>query len=267
MTDVQALARYSAVGGEVPLVRDAFARRLPVMILGPTGCGKTRLVEHVAADLDVPLITITCHDDLTTADLVGRHLISGGDVEWHDGPLTTALRKGCICYLDEVVEARPDTLAVLHSVADHRRTLYLERRNEEVVADDRFMLVASYNPRVASLKELKASLRQRFVTLRLGYLPAEEEAQVVATESGVSSELAGQLVACANSLRVAATRSPHVRFDPPSTRSLVGAGTLLAAGAPFDLTVEAFLVAPIARDEATEAAIREVVAAALPARE
>jgi MoxR-like ATPase len=261
-----AAQRYVPGGREADLFRHAIWGRVPVMLLGPTGCGKTRFVEHMAAVFDRPLVTVTCHDDLTTADLVGRHLIRGGDVEWRDGPLTVAVRTGAICYLDEIVEARPDTLAMLHSLADHRRTLFLERLGEELIAPDEFMLVASYNPRPGtSVKELKPSLRQRFATIRLGYLPADQEAAVVAAESGAPAALARRLVDCAAVLRDAADRSAHSRFDPPSTRSLVAAATVVAGGAPLADAVEAFLVAPLTTDPTVEGAIRAVVAAALPA--
>jgi MoxR-like ATPase len=260
-----AAQRYVPAGRETELFRQAFGQQLPVMLLGPTGCGKTRFVEHMAASLDVPLVTVTCHDDLSTGDLVGRHLIRGGDVEWHDGPLTAAVRAGAMCYLDEIVEARPDTLAMLHSLADYRRTLFLERIGEELMAPDRFMLVASYNPRPgASVKDLKASLRQRFATIRLDYLPADQEEAVVAAESGAPVSVARRLVGCAAVLREAAERTPHTRFDPPSTRSLVTAATVVAGGTPLADAVEAFLVAPLTTDPAVEAALRAVVAASLP---
>ena len=268
MIETCAVQRYVPAGREMELFHRAFEGRIPVMLLGPTGSGKTRFVEHMAAALDRPLVTVTCHDDLTTGDLVGRHLLRGGDVAWHDGPLTAALRTGAICYLDEIVEARPDTLAILHSVADHRRTLFLERLGEELIAPDQFMLVASYNPRPgASVKDLKPSLRQRFATIRLGYLPADQEAAVVAAESGAPPDLARRLVDCAAVLRDAADRSPHTRFDPPSTRSLVAAATVVAGGTPLAQAVEAFLIAPLTTDPTVEAAIRAVVAAALPAGE
>ena len=265
MIETCAAQRYVPAGRETELFRQAFGQQLPVMLLGPTGCGKTRFVEHMAAALDVPLVTVTCHDDLTTGDLVGRHLIRGGDVEWHDGPLTTAVRTGAICYLDEIVEARPDTLAMLHSLADYRRTLFLERLGEELMAPDDFMLVASYNPRPgASVKDLKASLRQRFATIRLNYLPANQEAAVVVVESGVGAAVARRLIDCAAVLRDAADRSPHIRFDPPSTRSLVAAATVVAGGTPLADAIEAFLIAPLATDPAVEQAVRAVVAAVLP---
>ena len=163
---------YFANGNEVQLFELAFHRRIPVMLTGPTGCGKTRFVEHMGVLLRRPVVTISCHDDLTSSDLVGRFMVTGGDVVWTDGPLTRAVKDGAICYLDEVVEARHDSLAILHSLTDHRRALYLDRANEVVEAPETFMLVCSYNPAYrSSLKELKPSLRQRFVTLPMNYLP------------------------------------------------------------------------------------------------
>ncbi len=164
---------YFANGNEVQLFEQAYRQRLPVMLTGPTGCGKTRLVEHMGVLLGRPVVTISCHDDLTSSDLVGRFMVTGGDVVWTDGPLTRAVKAGAICYLDEVVEARHDSLAILHSLTDHRRALYLDRAGEVVNAPETFMLVCSYNPAYrSSLKELKPSFRQRFVTLPMRYLPA-----------------------------------------------------------------------------------------------
>jgi len=153
---------YYSNGNEVPLFEQAYQQRLPVMLTGPTGCGKTRLVEHMGLLLSRPVVTISCHDDLTSSDLVGRFMVTGGDVVWTDGPLTRAVKAGAICYLDEVVEARHDSLAILHSLTDHRRALYLDRADEVVTAPETFMLVCSYNPAYrSSLKELKPSFRQR----------------------------------------------------------------------------------------------------------
>jgi nitric oxide reductase NorQ protein len=161
---------YLANGDEVRLFEQAFRRRIPVMLTGPTGCGKTRLVEHIGLLLGRPDVTISCHDDLTSSDLVGRFMVTGGDVVWTDGPLTRAVKAGAISYLDEVVEARHDSLAMLHSLTDHRRALDLDRAGEVVKAPERFMLVCSYNPAYrSSLKELKPSFRQRFVTLPMKY--------------------------------------------------------------------------------------------------
>src|ERR1700734_949656 len=189
---------YYSNGNEVQLFEQAYRQRLPVMLTGPTGCGKTRLVEHMGLPLSRPGVPISCHDDLTSSDLVGRFMVTGGDVVWTDGPLTRAVKAGAICYLDEVVEARHDSLAVLHSLTDHRRSLYLDRAGEVVKAPDSFMLVCSYNPAYrGSLKELKPSFRQRFVTLPMAYLPPHREAEIVVAETGVALPTAQRLVQCA----------------------------------------------------------------------
>lgn len=220
---------YFANGNEVQLFEQAYTRRLPVMLTGPTGCGKTRLVEHMGSLLGRPVVTISCHDDLTSSDLVGRFMVTGGDVVWTDGPLTRAVKSGAICYLDEVVEARHDSLAILHSLTDHRRALYLDRAGEVVRAPDEFMLVCSYNPAYrSSLKELKPSFRQRFVTLPMAYLPPEREAEVVVAETGIDTAAALRLVRCATAIR---TADQVFHFEPPSTRVLVTAAQLIGAGA------------------------------------
>jgi MoxR-like ATPase len=256
------MSPYTASRNEKEVFRAAFAGRLPLMLTGPTGCGKTRLVEHMAEALGRPLYTISCHDDLTSSDLVGRFLVHGGDVEWIDGPLTRAVREGAFCYLDEVIEARRDTLAVLHSLADHRRSLYLDRSNERVAAADGFMLVCSYNPASRSaLKEMKPSFRQRFVALDLDYLPAEGEAAVVASETGASAQVASQLVHLATALRQAAHQGTH---EPPSTRSLVTAARLVVEGLEQRAAIHAAILAPLLSGNAVDAGLRELIAALLP---
>ena len=252
---------YLANGDEVQLFELAFQRRLPVMLTGPTGCGKTRLVEHMGLALGRPVVTISCHDDLTSSDLVGRFMVTGGDVVWTDGPLTRAVKAGAICYLDEVVEARHDSLAVLHSLTDHRRTLYLDRADEVVPAPETFMLVCSYNPAYrSSLKELKPSFRQRFVTLPMRYLPPDREAAVIVAETGVDLEAAGRLVRCATAIRMA---DEAFHYEPPSTRVLVTAAHMIAAGADEIDAAEACVLAPLSSDGAITEGLREVAAASL----
>lgn len=256
---------YKASASEVDLFKLAFEQQLPLMLTGPTGCGKTRLVEHMGQQLDRPVMTISCHDDLTSSDLVGRFIVSGGDVVWQDGPLTSAVKRGAICYLDEVVEARHDSLAVLHSLADHRRTLYLDRSGEVVQAPAGFMLVCSYNPAYrSSLKELKPSFRQRFVTVAMDYLPPEHEAEVLIAEAGVSLAVGRRLVGCATSIRRA---DDAFHLEPPSTRALVSAAKLIAAGASELAAAEACILSPLSTDGAISDALRELGAASLSTRD
>jgi MoxR-like ATPase len=255
---------YLALGPEVLLFEHAFARRLPVMLTGPTGCGKTRLVEHVGRRLGRPVVTISCHDDLTSSDLVGRFLVSGGDVVWQDGPLTRAVREGALCYLDEVVEARHDSLAVLHSLTDHRRTLFLDRVGEAVTAPDGFMLVCSYNPAYrSSLKDLKPSFRQRFVTIALDYLPPDHEIEVLVAETGVERSAAARLVRCASSIRNA---DAAFHLELPSTRTLVTAAHLVAGGVDETDAAEVCILGPLSTDGAVTDALREIATATLQSR-
>jgi len=253
---------YKESRNEKEVFRSAYAAGLPLMLTGPTGCGKTRLVEHMAEVLGRPLFTVSCHDDLTSSDLVGRFLVHGGDVEWIDGPLTRAVREGAVCYLDEVIEARRDTLAVLHSLSDHRRSLYLDRINQRVPAAEGFMLVCSYNPASRSaLKEMKPAFRQRFVSLDLDYLSAGDEVSVVAAETGVSPQVAHQLVRIATALRETAHEGAH---EPPSTRSLVTAARLVVEGLEPRAAIHAAILQPLFSGNAVDTALRELIAALLP---
>ena len=219
---------YQSIADEVGLLEAAAARGLPVLLKGPTGCGKTRFVEHMAWRLKRPLVTVACHDDLTTADLVGRYLIVGNQTVWVDGPLTAAVRAGAICYLDEIVEARKDTIVVIHPLADARRVLAVDKRGEMVAAPPSFMLVVSYNPGYQSvLKEIKPSTRQRFVALDFDYPDAAVEASIVAHEGGVDDGMARRLVKLGELTR---NLKGAGLDEGASTRLLIHAAQLIAAG-------------------------------------
>jgi nitric oxide reductase NorQ protein len=248
---------YLAVGREVELFEAARDARLPVMLKGPTGCGKTRFVEHMAWRLGRPLITVACHEDLSATDLVGRFLLEGDETVWHDGPLTAAVRGGAICYLDEVVEARKDTVVIIHPLTDDRRRLPIEKRGTILDAPPDFMLVVSYNPGYQSiLKDLKQSTRQRFVSLEFDYPPAELEAEIVAREGGVSLEQARDLVVIGHKVR---NLRGHGLEEGVSTRLLIYAAQLTARGIPATVAAEVALCSPITDDRDLQRSIREIV--------
>ena len=250
---------YAEQGAECALFESAWRQRLPLLIKGPTGCGKTRFVEHMARRLGRPLVTVSCHDDLAAADLVGRHLLVDGATRWHDGPLARAVREGAILYLDEVVEARKDTTVVLHPLADDRRVLPIERTGELVAAPPEFMLVVSYNPGYQNaLKNLKPTTRQRYVALALDYPEAAIERRIVATEGGVDDITAARLVQLADALR---RLTEHDLEETASTRLLVMAARLVAAGMPAPQACRAAIVDALTDDEDTADALAEVVRA------
>ena len=238
---------YLPAGSEVDIFRTAFEQRLAVLLKGPTGCGKTRLVEHMAEQLGLPLYTVSCHEDVTSSDLVGRHVLVGGATEWVDGPLPRAVREGGICYLDEIVEARQDATVAIHSLTDHRRELFIERLGGlRLAAPDRFCLVVSYNPGYQSiLKDLKTSTRQRMVSITLDYPAPEAEAQIIALEARVPEGTAEALTRLGLALR---------RIDDaglrevPSTRLLVDAGKLIAGGLPAAVAVRAAVIDTLTDD-------------------
>ncbi len=221
---------YEAVGNEIEIFEAADRNHLPVLLKGPTGCGKTRFMEHMAWRLQRPLITVSCHDDLTASDLVGRYLISGGETVWIDGPLARAVRHGAICYLDEIVEARKDTVVVIHPLADDRRVLPIEKLGELLEAGPDFCLALSYNPGYQSvLKDLKQSTRQRFVALEFDYPDAGLEKKIIIKESGVDQAQAALLVKFA---RMTRNLKGSGLEEGASTRLLVHAGKLIASGIP-----------------------------------
>jgi len=237
---------YCMVNDEVALYQAAYAARMPVMLKGPTGCGKTRFVEYMAWKLRKPLITIACHEDMTASDLVGRFLLDANGTRWQDGPLTVATRIGAICYLDEVVEARQDTTVVIHPLTDHRRNLPLEKKGELVTAHPDFQLVISYNPGYQSLmKDLKQSTKQRFGALDFDYPDASIEAEIVAHETGIEMKDAEKLVAIAHRGR---NLKGHGLDEGISTRLLVYAGNLIAKGVEAKASCEMTLVRPLTDD-------------------
>lgn len=248
---------YQAQANECELFELAYRQQLPLLLKGPTGCGKTRFINYMAARLQRPLITVACHDDLTAADLVGRHLIGQGETLWSDGPLSRAVRQGAICYLDEIVEARKDTTVVLHPLSDDRRILPIERTGEELVAPPEFMLVVSYNPGYQHiLKSLKPSTRQRFIAIQFNYPQPEIELAIVHKESGVAIEIAERLVHIAQQFR---RLQHHDLEEAASTRLLVYAAQLIVAGCDPWAACRAALIEPLSDDAQTITALQEVV--------
>jgi nitric oxide reductase NorQ protein len=248
---------YRASGDEVAVFESAWAQRLPLLLKGPTGCGKTRFVEHMAWRLGRPLVTVACHDDLSAGDLVGRWLLDAEGTRWQDGPLTLAARHGAICYLDELVEARSDTTVVIHPLTDTRRLLPLAAKNEVVHAHPDFMLVVSYNPGPLA-REMKAATRQRFCALAFDYPAPEREAEIVAHEAGLDLGTAAAIVAL-----VVRTRrlQGHGLDEGASTRMAVRAAALVAQGLPPLDACRVAIVTPLSDDPA----VQQALAAALDA--
>jgi nitric oxide reductase NorQ protein len=252
---------YVPLGSEERVFKAAFRRGLSVVLKGPTGCGKTRFVEAMAHDLGRPLVTVACHDDLTTADLVGRFLLRGGETEWVDGPLTRAVREGAICYLDEVVEARQDTTVVLHPLADHRRQLPIERLGVTLDAAPGFCLVVSYNPGYQSiLKDLKDSTRQRMVAIEFGFPAPEVEEQIVAHEAGIDRGKAAELVLFGQAIRRLETVGLR---EVASTRLLIAAGQLIAGGLSPREAALAAIAGPLTDDATLTRGLLEMIDAYL----
>jgi nitric oxide reductase NorQ protein len=256
-TDVDSRPYYQAMGNEEAVFKAAFRQGLSLVLKGPTGCGKTRFVEAMAHDLGRPLITVACHDDLTTADLVGRYLLRGDETVWVDGPLTRAVREGAICYLDEVVEARQDTTVVLHPLGDHRRQLPIERLGVTLDAAPGFGLVVSYNPGYQSvLKDLKDSTRQRMVAIEFGYPSAEIEEGIVRHEAGVDSATATELVRFGQAIRRMETGGLR---EVASTRVLIAAGRLHAEGITLRDAARAAIAGALTDDAAVSRGLNEMI--------
>ena len=260
---------YLPIADEVDVFEAAFSKSLPVLLKGPTGCGKTRFVEYMAwklvpatEDRPDPLVTVACNEDLTGSDLVGRYLIRGDETVWMDGPLTDAVRRGAMCYLDEIVEARKDTMVLIHPLTDHRRILPVDKRGEILTAHEDFMLVVSYNPGYQSvLKDLKPSTRQRFVTLEFTYPPRDKEAEIIAHESGVDLKIAMDLAHLGE--RVRELKSSGLE-EGVSARLLIYAGQLMVAGMSHRRACETTVVRGLSDDAQTQAAIAELAYSIFP---
>lgn len=249
---------YLPIAGEVSLFEAAYAARLPVMLKGPTGCGKTRFVEHMAWRLGRPLITVACNEEMSASDFLGRYLLEGGRTLWQDGPLTTAARFGAICYLDEVVEARQDTLVVIHPLTDDRRLLSLPAHSEAFRAHPEFQLVVSHNPGYQSaLKELKPSTKQRFGAIEFDYPPRAREVEILIHETALEHDLAERLVSIAEAAR---RLKGHGLDEGISTRMLVHAGALIGHGVAVEAACQMALVRPLTDDadlvQALETSVR-----------
>ncbi len=248
---------YLETGDEIRIFEAAYDGKLPVMLKGPTGCGKTRFVEYMAYRLGRPLITVACHEDLFASDLIGRYLLQNDETVWNDGPLTRAVRTGAICYLDEIVEARKDTTVVIHPLSDNRRTLVIEKKGEVISAHPDFTLVISYNPGYQSvLKDLKQSTRQRFISLEFNYPAAEKEAQIVAHEGNIDMETAQRLVTLAGKIR-------NIReqglTEGASTRLLIYAAQLVRRGIDPAEACKTAVCLPLTDDKRLQATLLELV--------
>ena len=265
---------YLPLSDEIQLFEAAYAERIPVLLKGPTGCGKTRFLEYMTYRMSrklqekassspnhdgIPLITIACHEDLTASDLVGKYLLEGDTTRWVDGPLTRAVKSGGICYLDEVVEARKDTIVLIHPLADHRRSLYIEKKGEMVEASNSFMLVISYNPGYQSiLKNLKHSTRQRFIAIEFTHPPKEIESKIIAHEAGVDDILAGRLARLGEKIR---NLKEQDLSEVISTRLLIYAARLIKEGIPARRACEVAAVWSITDDQEVQKSLKEVVTA------
>jgi len=248
---------YLPAGEETGMFEAAYAARLPIMLKGPTGCGKTRFVEHMAWRLGRPLITVACHEDLFVSDLVGRYILKNDETVWMDGPLTAAVRLGAVCYLDEVVEARKDTTVVIHPLTDDRRALYIDKKGEVVRAHPDFTLVVSYNPGYQSvLKDLKQSTRQRFVAMYFDYPDAERETAIIRAEAGIDAETADSLVRLGQKIR---NIREHGLTEGASTRLLIYAARLIGNGISPAAACRAAICQPLTDDEGLQETMTDLV--------
>jgi nitric oxide reductase NorQ protein len=243
---------YKAIDKEVEVFQQTFKNKLPILLKGPTGTGKTRFVELMAHELNTPLITISCHEETSSTDLIGRYIIKGAETVWIDGPLTRAVKEGAILYMDEIAEARPDVIVAIHSLTDHRKELFIDKLGITIKAHANFMMVASFNPGYQKgFKELKPSTRQRFVALSFAYPKPKDEAEIVATETGIEPDVAKKLVNIANKIR---NLTELGLTETVSTRLLVDAAKLIHTGLPKRLSVKVAVVEPLTDDvEITQA--------------
>ncbi len=247
---------YLASGNEVSLFEAAYSARLPVILKGPTGCGKTRFVEYMAHRLERPLVTVACHEDLFASDLIGRYLLMNDQTVWMDGPLTRAVRIGAICYLDEIVEARKDTTVVIHPLTDSRRMLHIDKKGESIQAHPDFLMVVSYNPGYQSvLKDLKQSTRQRFIALEFQYPASEKEADIVSRESGLTLDLSLKLVQFAGKIR---NIREHGLTEGASTRLLIYAGKLIQQGVSVVEACRTAICLPLSDDQHLQETLMEL---------
>ncbi|MBL7923908.1 MAG: CbbQ/NirQ/NorQ/GpvN family protein [Bacteroidia bacterium] len=243
----KSLPYYQATGKEIEVFESSYSNKLPVLLKGPTGSGKSRFVEYMAGRLGKKLITISCHEETSSTDLIGRFIIKGAETVWLDGPLTTAVKQGALLYLDEVAEARPDVIVAIHPLSDHRRELFIDKLGETFKAHDDFMLIASFNPGYQrGFKELKPSTRQRFVALSFSYPGESMEAEILVNETGVDSESARKLVAIANKIR---NLREMGLTETVSTRLLVDAAKLIRSGLPKRLSVRVAVIEPLSDDQ------------------
>lgn len=247
---------YHQVGKEIDVFEHAYTNKIPFLLKGPTGTGKSRFVEFIANKLNKNLITIACHEETSSTDLIGRFIIKGSEAVWIDGPLTKAVKEGAIIYLDEIAEARPDVIVSIHSLTDHRRELYIDKLGETVKAHKDFMLVASFNPGYQKgFKELKPSTKQRFVALSFGYPDEKTEIEIVVNESNVDKAVAKKLVNIANKIR---NLTELGLTETASTRLVVDAAKLIHSGLPKRLSVEVAIVEPLTDDIEITAALRDL---------
>ncbi len=251
-----AIPYYKVIGKEVEVFEHAYKNKIPLLLKGPTGTGKSRYVEHMAAKLDIPLYTISCHEETSSTDLIGRFILKGTETEWQDGPMTRAVKEGAILYLDEIAEARPDVIVAIHSLTDHRRELFIDKLAEKVKAEDSFMLIASFNPGYQKgFKELKPSTKQRFASLSFDYPSEKVEQEIVQMESGIDASTAHKLVSIGNKIR---NLKELGLTETASTRLLVNAAKLIHSGLPKRLSVKTAIIEPLSDEREITGALEDL---------